>query len=164
MQGKPKIYFITGVSGSGKSTVGRVLAEQLHLDFRDGDDFHPEANIAKMAGGSPLNDQDRYGWLLRLNELAQSYTEKGVVIACSALKEKYRQWLSKDISCTVCWVLLQGSEALLRDRLRARKDHFMPDSLLQSQLDTLEVPNYGLKLPVTLSPSEIVSRICNECP
>lgn len=163
MQGQPKIYFIMGVSGSGKSTVGQMLAEQLHLDFRDGDDFHPEANIAKMASGLPLDDQDRYSWLMRLNELARSYSEKGVVIACSALKEKYRQWLSKDISSPVCWVLLEGSAALLEARLTSRKGHFMPVSLLQSQLDTLEVPDYGLKLPITLSPSEIVRRICEEC-
>ena len=88
---KERIYIIMGVSGCGKSTLGRALAERLELPFFDGDDFHPPENIEKMSGGLPLDDSDREGWLSRLNELSLQHKSKGAVIACSALKERYRK-------------------------------------------------------------------------
>ena len=110
---KYQIFYVMGVSGCGKSTIGKMLAQELEIPFFDGDDYHPEANIEKMKSGRPLNDEDRKGWLLRLNTLAQSQKEKGAVIACSALKEAYRVLLNKGLKNEVCWVYLEGSYATI---------------------------------------------------
>ena len=153
------LIFIMGVSGSGKSTIGKLLAERLMLPFFDGDDFHPKENIAKMASGTPLNDTDRYGWLVRLNELAQKNSPSGVVIACSALKAKYRQLLEKDIEDTVVWVYLKGTFDDILERLRKRTEHFMPAALLESQFEALEIPQNAISVSIDNSPESIVSEI-----
>lgn len=150
-----------GVSGSGKSTVGQMLATRLGLPFYDGDDFHPEANIRKMASGNPLNDDDRLGWLLRLNELLHKEESGGLVLACSALKEKYRRTMAKGLDSEPVWIYLEGSFQQILSRLKERKDHFMPSALLKSQFETLEVPTYGLSINIAKTPAEIIEEIVN---
>lgn len=152
------IYFICGVSGCGKSTIGQFLAKKLTVEFYDGDDFHPESNIDKMQSGIPLNDEDRKGWLQAIhNHIADS--SQSMVIACSALKEKYRSILSGSSNATFHWVFLVGKFELILNRIRKRKDHFMPETLLQSQFDILDIPDYALKMDVLESPQNIVENI-----
>lgn len=148
-----------GVSASGKTTLGKALAAKLGLGFFDGDDYHLPENIAKMAAGQPLNDHDRKGWLQGLNALAREHLQTGAVIGCSALKESYREWLSEGLGEAVTWVVLTGSFEQIRQRIENRKGHFMPPALLRSQFDTLEVPAYGIHLPVTLSVAEMLQQI-----
>jgi gluconokinase len=125
-----------GVSGSGKSTVGAALAQRLRVPFVDADTLHPPANIAKMAAGEPLNDDDRYPWLEKVGEWLAGHHSGGVV-SCSALKRKYRDQLR--VHCPqVEFLHLSGSPELISSRLAARSGHFMPAALLRSQLDTLE--------------------------
>jgi len=125
-----------GVSGSGKSTVGAVLAGRLGVAFEDADDLHPEANIAKMSRGEPLDDSDRYPWLERIGEWLAEH-ERGGVIACSALKRKYRDQLRHHCS-TVEFLHLAGGRDVIERRQASRPGHFMPASLLTSQFETLE--------------------------
>jgi carbohydrate kinase (thermoresistant glucokinase family) len=158
------IYYVMGVSGSGKSTVGRSLAEQLGLPFFDGDDFHPDRNVAKMAKGLPLDDEDRLPWLKRLSQLAQAQAAKqGAVIATSALKASYRQILQEGIEPSeLHWILLHGDPALIQQRMEQRKDHFMPPGLLRSQLETLEIPERAIHVDIDQSPVEQVRQILRE--
>ena len=125
-----------GVSGSGKSTVGSALAQRLRVPFLDADTVHPPANIAKMAAGDPLDDCDRFPWLEAVGEWLASHRDGGVV-ACSALKRKYRDQLRKHCP-RVEFLHLSGSPDLISGRLAARSGHFMPAALLRSQFDTLE--------------------------
>lgn len=157
-------YIIMGVSGSGKSTVGKLLADRLKLHFIDADDHHLAPSIAKMASGIPLTDEDRAEWLLKLNHLLLQAETTGqeVVMACSALKEKYRQVLQQDLKNTLKIVFLHGEEALLRSRLGARTAHFMPETLLASQLKTLETPINALTLDILHSPEELVQQIIQD--
>jgi gluconokinase len=127
---------VMGVSGSGKSTVGAALAQRLRVPFVDADTLHPAANIAKMAAGQPLDDDDRYPWLEKVGQWLADHRE-GAVVSCSALKRRYRDQLR--VHCPgVEFVHLRGSAELIGRRLAARTDHFMPVALLRSQLDTLE--------------------------
>ena len=157
-----KIYFVMGVSGCGKTTLGQKLAGRLGIPFFDGDDFHPPENIRKMAGGTPLEDADRKSWLLRLNELALSHRDTGAVIACSALKETYRELLGKGLQGKVRWIYLHGSYEQLYSRMKKRPGHFMPANLLKSQFETLEPPVYGIHIPVSLRPQQALDRILEE--
>ncbi len=159
MTSSTKIYFVMGVSGSGKSTIGKKLASALHLSFFDGDDFHPEANVIKMAEGRPLDDQDREPWLRKLNQLAREYSEEGAVIACSALKQKYRDLLEEGLTPPPAWIYLSGDFETLSRRLGQRKDHFMPASLLHSQFEALEIPSNAVEVPITLSPDQIIEEV-----
>lgn len=153
------ILFIMGVSGSGKSTIGKVLADKLGIQFFDADDYHSKENVKKMAQGHPLNDDDRLGWLKNLNMLAKENEKIGAVIACSALKNKYRLLLQKDIANKVRFIYLQGSFKEISERLQQRKGHFMPPGLLRSQFEALEVPQEAIRVPITGTPEEIVSAI-----
>ena len=157
------VIFIMGTSGTGKSTIGKLLAEELSIPFFDGDDFHSKEHILKMASGASLNDDDRFGWLTRLNNLAKSQLNtNSCIIACSALKEKYRELLSQGIEKNVKWVFLNGTIDQVQERLKNREHHFMPITLLKSQFDILEVPNYALQIDIALSPEEIVHLIKEE--
>ena len=158
MENKP-IFYIIGVSGCGKTTVGKLLAKKMEIPFFDGDNFHPESNIEKMEAGIPLNDDDRHGWLLKLNALAKKNSEKGGVFGCSALKESYRRILDNDIEKNVVWVFLEGSFETIHKRMEKRKGHYMPPSLLQSQFDALETPKHALAISIKKTPQEIVNKI-----
>ncbi|GGD37357.1 gluconokinase [Muriicola marianensis] len=157
-----RIFFVMGVSGSGKSTIGKQLANTLSLPFFDGDDFHPQANITKMSEGLALDDEDRKPWLQILNSLAKKHEQTGAVIVCSALKESYRNLLEKGISPEPLWIYLNGSFDLISERLRQRKGHFMPSALLRSQFDTLEAPEDAIEVSVKLSPDQILETILKE--
>ena len=158
----PHIIYVMGVSGVGKSTIGKLLADTLTLPFFDGDDYHPESNIAKMKEGHSLNDTDRHGWLQKLNEIAKKHSDSGAIIVCSALKEKYRTLLNNGLEDKVVWVYLEGSFDEIMDRLQKRKGHYMPSKLLKSQFDTLEVPENAITVPIHNTPENIVSEIINQ--
>jgi carbohydrate kinase (thermoresistant glucokinase family) len=157
---KVAIFFIMGVSGSGKTTIGQLLSERTGIPFFDADDYHSDANKTKMKEGHPLTDEDRQGWLQRLNQLAiDESTNKGAIIACSALKQRYREILSTDITLPIHWVLLKGSYELISERLQKRKGHYMPASLLQSQFDILEMPAGAIVEDIANDPAHIVDDI-----
>ncbi|MBK6264820.1 NADP-dependent phosphogluconate dehydrogenase [Marivirga sp. S37H4] len=152
-----------GVSGVGKTTIGTLLSERLSIPYFDGDAFHPKENIEKMTSGHPLNDNDRLGWLKSLNTLAKEQQEiKGCIIGCSALKEKYRDLLKTNIENDVKWIFLTGSYELIVNRLESRKGHYMPPSLLQSQLDSLEIPVDAITINIEKPPEEIVEMLTAE--
>ena len=132
---------VMGVSGCGKSTVGQLLATALHLPYLEGDALHPPENVARMAAGMPLTDADRQGWLQAIaHHLRRAHeTSTGLVVSCSALKRSYRDLLRSGAP-GLRFIHLHGDAGLLAARMRARRDHFMPASLLQSQLATLELP------------------------
>jgi gluconokinase len=155
------IVVLMGVSGSGKTTVGKILAGQLGWTFIDADDFHPAANVEKMRRGVPLNDEDRRPWLDALRQRVDVACERGenVVLACSALKHAYQDYLERDEPDCVEYVHLRGSEELIRQRLAARKGHFMNPNLLHSQFETLEPPGDALQIDITPSPNEIAAEI-----
>lgn len=157
---------VMGVSGSGKSTVAAALAERLGIDFADGDGFHPRANIEKMHAGIPLTDADRRPWLAAIADAIDraGKTKRPVVIACSALKRAYRTTLvhgRRDVRL----VYLEGSRSLIGERLAHRHGHFMPRSLLDSQLDTLEEPTsaeHAITVSIDASVGAIVDHIVNQ--
>ncbi len=150
---------VMGVSGSGKTTVGTLLAKELDWHFFDADDFHPPANKEKMANGNPLSDKDREGWLKTLGELLHKHLEAGnsCVLACSALKQKYRETLA--VNDKVRFVYLHGSYEQVETRLKRRKGHFMTVQLLQSQFEALEEPQEAVVVDISNSPKEIVEII-----
>ncbi len=148
-----------GPAGSGKTTIGELLAAQLTWDFVDGDSFHAPASIEKMSRGMPLNDDDRQPWLnaLRDEMLQWEARRQSVVLACSALKRRYRELLR--ISADVKIVYLKGNYELLRERLRSRKGHYAGEQLLASQFTELEEPADALTIDASRSPEEIVTQI-----
>jgi gluconokinase len=129
-----------GVAGSGKTTIGTSLAARLGLPFRDADEFHPPSNVAKMAAGTPLTDEDRWPWLDAIGAAIRNAGKGGIVVTCSALKRVYRDRIRAAAGAPVQFVYLDVSRAELDARLAARKGHFFPASLLDSQLATLERP------------------------
>ena len=153
------IVIVMGVSGSGKTTIGKLLSKTLHIPFYDADDFHPQENISKMSSGIPLNDSDRLPWLKELsNQIKLWNTKDGGVLACSALKTSYRDILNaNDIPIT--WVYLEGSFELIKSRLEKREHHYMDGSLLKSQFDDLEKPKQAITISIDQKPEEIVKTI-----
>jgi len=137
------LYVIMGVSGSGKSLIGAMLARALDIDFVEGDDLHPPDNVKRMAAGIPLTDENRRGWLNRIADRLGDAKRSGIglVVSCSALKRIYRDLLRSVGSADVRFVYLAGSRALLAERMANRRGHFMPAALLDSQLAILEEPS-----------------------
>ena len=157
------ILIITGVSGSGKTTIGKLLAQQLNWPFYEGDDFHPEANIQKMESGQALNDEDRLPWLQSLRKLVEELIaeKESAVLSCSALKESYRKILSDGLN-EVRFVYLKASYEQIYPRIASRKGHFMPPELLKSQFETLEPPNDAIVVDGTLPPDVIAALIIKQ--
>ena len=153
------VIILMGVSGSGKTTIGRRLADELGWKFYDGDDFHPRANVEKMAHGVPLDDEDRAPWLESLRDLIRSCLVRGesAVLACSALKRSYREYLLIDENVKL--VYLKGDYELIEDRLEGRRGHFMKPKMLDSQFDALEEPERGLTVDISLPPEKIIETI-----
>ena len=158
-----RFLIVMGVSGSGKTTVGKALASKLGWDFYDADDFHPPENITKMEQGIPLNDSDRSPWLASLHDLIESCLARNRpgILACSALKERYRQTLLEG-NDAVQLIYLKGSYKLLWSRMSARTDHYMKPEMLQSQFEALEEPTNALTVDVSQSVAEIVREILQQ--
>jgi gluconokinase len=157
-------FVVMGVSGCGKSTVAQGLADRIGGVFTDGDALHPQANIDKMARGEPLQDADRWPWL-RL--VGQALAQDGQVIACSALRRSYRDLIAAEAGAPVTFLYLEGSREVLLERMAARPGHFMPVSLLDSQLATLEVPSPEervVAVSINHTPEEIVTRFLAALP
>jgi gluconokinase len=154
------IVVLMGVTGSGKTTVGKFLARELGWSFCDADDFHPRENVDKMHRGIPLTDADRRPWLAALARRIDEARDRGenLVLACSALKHAYQEYLRHDLDI-VKYVYLSGSPELIAQRLAARKGHFMNPALLQSQFDALEPPEHAIQVDVSASPEEIAAEI-----
>lgn len=164
----PPLAIVTmGVCGSGKTTVGEALAVRLGVPFRDADEFHPPANVAKMSAGHPLTDDDRWPWLDAIGTAIRSApSDEPVVVSCSALKRAYRARIQAAAGRAVQFVHLTGPHALLAARMAARKGHFMPPSLLDSQLATLEPParderalTVSIDQPVDAIVSDVLNRL-----
>jgi gluconokinase len=153
------VIILMGVTASGKTTVGRILATESGYQFYDADDFHPSANIDKMQRGSPLDDADRRPWLETLRDLVRRCLAEHtpIVLGCSALKEAYRRYLLIDPQVRL--VYLKADLDLIRERLLQRRGHFMNPALLESQFATLEEPKAALWVEASLSPKEIVAII-----
>ena len=161
MKQAARLIVVMGVSGCGKSTVAKLLSETLGASFLDADDYHPPANVAKMSRGDALTDEDRWPWL---KVFAQAMTEQvGCSVgACSALKKDYRNCLTKVAKESLLFVHLDGDKALLMKRMSARTEHFMPTTLLESQLATLEIPDneeYSISVDISGSPEQIIALI-----
>jgi gluconokinase len=154
------IILLMGVAGSGKTTIGEKLAQQLGWSFRDADDFHPRSNIGKMSAGIPLDDADRAPWLAAIRQHIEQCAARGVsaVVACSALKERYRAVLLGGAP-SVRLVHLTGSFDLISERMRARRGHFMKPEMLRSQFDALEAPPDAIVVDVAKLPDAVADEI-----
>ncbi len=162
---EPDIIVLMGVTSTGKTTIGRLLAERTGWRFAEGDSYHPSANVEKMRRGIPLEDADRWPWLAAITEDIRAWRERGehAIVTCSALKRAYRDRLRR--AGPLRFVHLTGDPKLLAARMAARRGHYMPPSLLPSQLATLEPPEGEpdvLTLDVTPPPAEIAARILEE--
>jgi gluconokinase len=156
------VIVVMGVTGAGKSTIGRALAAALGWEFRDGDDLHSEENKRKMHRGEPLTDLDRAPWLIAVRGVIESMLSAGEsgVVACSALKQSYRETLVAGLDpALVKFVYLRGSQELISARLAGRSQHFMNPQLLQSQFDTLEEPSDAIVVDIAGAPEKIVDSI-----
>jgi gluconokinase len=165
MDKKPLIV-VMGVAGSGKTTLASHLAERLGIPFVEGDSLHPPANVKKMASGIPLTDEDRWPWLDAIGDRieVERSTGHGVVVACSALKRSYRDFLREKVPGRLYFILLDGSPQLISERMRQRKGHFMPPALLDSQFAALERPTpdeHAVILDISHKPAELVAEAAN---
>jgi gluconokinase len=153
------VVVVMGVAGSGKSTIGALIAEALGADFAEGDRFHPAPNIAKMSSGQPLTDDDRLPWLQAMADAIRAWRggERPTVLACSALKQSYRDLLA-DGSREVRFVFLRATRDQVASRMAGRRGHFMPTSLIGSQFATLEEPRDAIALDVAGTPAEVAAE------
>jgi gluconokinase len=156
----PRLILLMGVSGSGKSTVGRLLADRLDWEYHEADDFHSAANREKMAHGIPLDDNDRAPWLAAIRAAMEASVTAGrcAVFTCSALKEKYRRILADGLP-SIILVHLSGDRALLLARMQGRGEHYMKPAMLDSQLAALEPPTDALTLDISKPPEQLVAEI-----
>ncbi|MGA7720317.1 MAG: gluconokinase [Ignavibacteriaceae bacterium] len=150
------IFIVMGVSGSGKSTVGKAIGNKFGWKFYEGDEYHTAENVEKMKNGIPLNDNDRLPWLLCLRYIIEQAIEKkeNIVISCSALKETYREILK--VNNEVTFIYLKGSFDLISKRMEERKDHFFKPAMLKSQFDTLEEPDYAVEIDISGSTQKMI--------
>ncbi|MBK3638553.1 gluconokinase [Streptomyces sp. MBT97] len=156
----PHVVVVMGVAGTGKTTIGPLLAARLGVPYAEGDDFHPQANIAKMSAGTPLEDADRWPWLDAIGAWADERAGLGGAVSCSALKRSYRDRL-RAAAPSVVFVHLSGDRQLIEDRMAHRQGHFMPTALLDSQFATLqplEADEAGVVVDVSGSPAAITER------
>ena len=153
------IVVVMGVAGSGKTTIGRMLADALRCPFLDGDSLHPATNIDAMRRGVPLTDADRMPWLAAIRDrmLEAHQRDESLVVACSALRQSYRTYLADGL--TIIWVYLRGAADLLGSRLELRRGHFLKSELLASQLETLEEPGDAIVADIGLPPEDIVRQV-----
>ncbi len=155
----PPLVVVTGVSGSGKSTVGAALGRRLSLEYGDADDFHSRSNLDKMRAGEALSESDREPWLAAIGVWLRDRSDTGAVVSCSALRRRHRDRL-REAAPHAVFLHLHGQDMVLRDRIRQRKDHFMPESLLVSQLatlDPLEPDEHGFTADIEDAPDAIVA-------
>ena len=154
------LIIITGVSGVGKTTIGKLLSENMGWTFYEGDDYHTDVNLAKMRNGTPLTDDDRWPWLNALRTKISEIVlhEKDAVLSCSALKESYRMRLGSGLK-DIVFVYLRGDYQLVRNRISARVGHFMSADLLVSQYSDLEEPQNGIIVDAALEPMEIINYL-----
>ena len=160
------LVVVMGVSGSGKSTIGALLAEALDTPFVDGDHLHPPANVAKMAAGIPLDDADRWPWLAAVGQRLAAAGPEGLVVACSALKRVYRDAIRVEAPHAV-FVELDGAHDVLAERMRDRPGHFMPPALLDSQLATLQPlqdDEAGMRVSAQTPPAELIADVVRRLP
>lgn len=160
-QTTPKLMIVMGVSGSGKSTIAQQLADSLTATFLDADDYHPQDNVDKMSRGESLTDEDRWPWLTIFGETMAAQKEL-CIGACSALKRSYRTHLTESSEQAILFIYLDGDKTLLMERMSGRKDHFMPTTLLDSQLETLEIPEtdeLAISIDISGTPDEIIEDI-----
>lgn len=157
-------YVIFGVSGTGKSTIGRLLSDRTGWAFFDADDFHPQSNIQKMYQGISLTDSDRLPWLKELQQLITKTlnSNQNAILACSALKLRYRQILCNNRADEVIFIYLRGEYDCIQNRIKQRRGHFMNSNLLQSQFDILEEPKDAVIVDVTSTPEKIVDKILEQ--
>lgn len=156
------IIVVMGVCSSGKTVIGSLLAERLGLEFYDADNFHPESNIRKMSKGISLNDKDRLPWLKSIAEKMPQWAKgSGAVLACSALKNSYRDILRVG-SSDVRFVYLKGTKEIILERIRNRKGHFFPASLVDSQFEIIDEPEDAIVIDITQKPEVIVEEIVNK--
>lgn len=153
-----------GVAGSGKTTIGQLLASRLNCLFLDGDSLHPQSNIDKMTRGIPLTDADREPWLAAIHSriLESVGRNENLIVACSALKQKYRDTLSCDVPIT--WAYLKGTADLILARLQSRSHHFMKPAMLASQMADLEEPTSAIVVDIAASPDAAVQQILSALP
>ncbi len=152
-----------GVSGVGKTTIGKLLASKLKLPFYDADDYHPDENVLKMSKGMALDDSDRKAWLEILVQHIKTWNESsGAVLACSALKGKYREVLSTNLENEVVFIYLYADYQVIYERMLKRKNHYFKPELLKSQFDTLEAPKKAIKVNVDHEIPQIIDEILSK--
>lgn len=156
------VYIVMGVAGTGKTTVGRLLAGELKIPFLDGDDYHPESSKLKMKRGIPLDEADRVPWLMRLAAEIAGVNGRPVVLACSALRQSHRDLLAANAPDGIVFIHLTGPAEVIRNRLEGRRTHYFPPALLDSQLETLEPPQDAMTVSIEANPEEIVRKISAE--
>lgn len=154
------IVVVMGVSGCGKTTVGRLLARRLEWEFHEGDEFHSAANIEKMSDGVPLTDEDRWPWLASIKDRIGRCVETGTdaVITCSALRQRYRSFLAEGVP-DIRFVYLRGDASTILARMQSRESHYMKSGMLDSQLASLEEPDEAIEADIRNSPDGIVSFV-----